>query len=125
MTISLELPPLQLGPKPIRPDRWVEPHAIVEAVDPGSLGEEVEGFLREGLRENHIAMQAHGYKEVMGYLLGRYDRAEAIRLLKRNTRHYAKYQLGWLRQIPDLRVVRADQPHAEVVAAVVTAARSP
>src|SRR5439155_674362 len=41
MTIPLELPPLQLGPMPIRPDRWVEPHAIVEAVDPGSLGEEI------------------------------------------------------------------------------------
>src|SRR5438046_4930101 len=41
MTISLELPPLQLGPKPIRPDRYVEPHAIVEKVDAGSLGEEI------------------------------------------------------------------------------------
>ena len=41
MTIPLELPPLQLGPKPIRPDRPVEPHAIVEKVDPGSLGEEI------------------------------------------------------------------------------------
>jgi putative radical SAM enzyme (TIGR03279 family) len=41
MTLPLELPPLQLGPKPIRPDRPVEPHAIVEAVDPGSLGEEI------------------------------------------------------------------------------------
>src|ERR1051326_8420517 len=41
MTLPLELPPLQLGPKPIRPDRWVEPHALVEAVDAGSLGEEI------------------------------------------------------------------------------------
>lgn len=41
MTIPLELPPLQLGPRPIRPDRPVEPHAIVEAVDPGSLAEEI------------------------------------------------------------------------------------
>jgi putative radical SAM enzyme (TIGR03279 family) len=41
MTIPLELPPLQLGPRPIRPDRHVEPHAIVEKVDPGSLGEEI------------------------------------------------------------------------------------
>jgi putative radical SAM enzyme (TIGR03279 family) len=39
--LPLELPPLQLGPKPIRPDRPVEPHAMVEAVDPGSLGEEI------------------------------------------------------------------------------------
>jgi putative radical SAM enzyme (TIGR03279 family) len=39
--LPLELPPLQLGPKPIRPDRPVEPHAMVEAVDAGSLGEEI------------------------------------------------------------------------------------
>jgi len=76
------------------------------------LIEEVEGFLQEGLRESDISMQAHGYKEVMGCLLGRYDRDEAIRLLKRNTRHYAKYQLNWLRQIPGIHFVRADAPGA-------------
>lgn len=99
--------------------------ARVDTMIEHGLIEEVQAFLDEGLTERHIAMQAHGYKEVMGYLLGRYDRAEAIRLLKRNTRHYAKYQLGWLRQIPGLRVVRADQPHADAVAAVVEAARAP
>jgi putative radical SAM enzyme (TIGR03279 family) len=42
MTIlPLELPPLQLGPKPIRPDRYVEPHALIDAIEPGSLGEEI------------------------------------------------------------------------------------
>jgi tRNA dimethylallyltransferase len=76
------------------------------------LIEEVEGFLREGLRESDIAMQAHGYKEVMGYLLGRYDRDEAIRLLKRNTRRYAKYQLGWMRQVPGAHYITATAPDA-------------
>jgi tRNA dimethylallyltransferase len=80
-------------------------------IDQGLI-EEVVGFLREGRSESEIAMQAHGYKEVMGYLLGRYDREEAIRLLKRNTRHYAKYQLNWLRQIPGIHFVRADTPDA-------------
>src|SRR6266498_77749 len=42
----------------------------VEEMIAGGLIEEVEGFLQEGLRERDIAMQAHGYKEVMGYLLG-------------------------------------------------------
>jgi tRNA dimethylallyltransferase len=97
--------------------------ARVDAMIAGGLIEEVEAFLREGLSERHTAMQAHGYKEVMGYLLGRYDRAEAIRILKRNTRHYAKYQLGWMRQMPEMRVVRADRPHAEVVAEVVARAQ--
>jgi tRNA dimethylallyltransferase len=84
------------------------------------LIEEVEGFQQEGLRESNPAMQAHGYKEVMGYLLGRYDRDEAIRLLKRNTRHYAKYQLGWLRQTPGVHFVHADASDAvEQIAAII------
>ena len=73
---------------------------------------EVERFIHEGRHENEIAMQAHGYKEVMGCLLGRYDRDEAISLLKRNTRRYAKYQLNWLRQVPGIQFVRADAPGA-------------
>lgn len=97
--------------------------ARVDAMIESGLIEEVEAFLREGLLEQHIAMQAHGYKEVMGYLLGRYDRAEAIRILKRNTRHYAKYQLGWMRQMPEMRLVNADRPHNAVVAEVMDRAR--
>jgi tRNA dimethylallyltransferase len=92
----------------------------VDAMIEAGLIEEVESFRREGLRESDIAMQAHGYKEILGYLLGRYDREEAIRLLKRNTRRYAKYQLGWLRQIPGIHFVRADDPDAaSAVAAMI------
>jgi tRNA dimethylallyltransferase len=98
--------------------------ARVDEMIATGLIEEVEAFLREGLTEEDNAMQAHGYKEVMGYLLGRYDRDEAIRILKRNTRHYAKYQLGWMRQMPDLHLVRADRLHAEVTAEVLALARS-
>jgi tRNA dimethylallyltransferase len=89
-----------------RIDRRVD--AMIEA----GLIDEVERFIQEGRRESEISMQAHGYKEVIGYLLGRYDRDEAIRLLKRNTRHYAKYQLNWLRQIPGIQFVPADAPDA-------------
>jgi tRNA dimethylallyltransferase len=61
-------------------------------------------------------MQAHGYKEVMGYLLGHYDRDEAVRLLKRNTRRYVKVQLVWLRGEAGVHWVRADQPVADAAA---------
>jgi tRNA dimethylallyltransferase len=92
----------------------------VDEMIAAGLIEEVEGFRREGLRESDIAMQAHGYKEVLGYLLGRYDRDEAIRLLKRNTRHYAKYQLGWLRATPGVHYVSADAADAaDTVAALI------
>lgn len=47
---------------------------------------------------HHNALQTVGYQEIFGYLDGLYDWAEAVRLLKRNTRHYAKRQLTWLRR---------------------------
>jgi tRNA dimethylallyltransferase len=46
----------------------------------------------------HNALQTVGYQEIFGYLDGHYDYAEAVRLLQRNTRHYAKRQLTWLRR---------------------------
>lgn len=47
------------------------------------------------------ALQTVGYKEVFAYLEGSYDKEEAIRLLKRNSRRYAKRQLTWFRKDPE------------------------
>ncbi len=44
------------------------------------------------------ALQTVGYREIMSYIDGAYDKEEAIRLLKRNTRHYAKRQLTWFKK---------------------------
>ncbi|EON76071.1 tRNA delta(2)-isopentenylpyrophosphate transferase [Lunatimonas lonarensis] len=55
------------------------------------------------------ALQTVGYTEIFGFLEGCYDRAEAIRLLKRNSRRYAKRQLTWLRRDPDYRWFHPDQ----------------
>jgi tRNA dimethylallyltransferase len=44
------------------------------------------------------ALQTVGYSEIFGYLEGNYDREEAIRLLKRNSRRYAKRQLTWFKR---------------------------
>jgi tRNA dimethylallyltransferase len=48
------------------------------------------------------ALQTVGYSEIFGYLEGKYDREEAIRLLKRNSRRYAKRQLTWFRRDPEI-----------------------
>jgi len=49
------------------------------------------------------ALQTVGYKEVFGFFDGDYDREEAIRLIKRNTRRYAKRQLTWFKRDPDIQ----------------------
>src|SRR5690606_26261775 len=41
------------------------------------------------------ALQTVGYSEIIDYLEGKYDYEETIRLLKRNSRRYAKRQLTW------------------------------
>ncbi|MFY0593870.1 tRNA (adenosine(37)-N6)-dimethylallyltransferase MiaA [Roseivirga sp.] len=48
--------------------------------------------------KNLNALQTVGYKEVFGYLSQEYDKEEAIRLLKRNSRRYAKRQLTWFKR---------------------------
>lgn len=46
----------------------------------------------------HNALQTVGYREIFDSMEGKYDREEAIRLLKRNSRRYAKRQLTWFKR---------------------------
>ena len=69
------------------------------------LLEEIESLDKMGLTEEHISMKGIGYKEVFGYLRGEYDLDEAVYLVKRNTRHYAKRQMTWFRRYEDMHWV--------------------
>lgn len=60
----------------------------------GLFDEATRFFVKKDLN----ALQSVGYREIFGYLEGLYDREEAIRLLKRNTRQYAKRQLTWFKK---------------------------
>ncbi len=73
------------------------------------INERMDAMIEEGLFEEarefcplkHLnALQTVGYQEIFGYFDGMYDREEAIRLLKRNSRRYAKRQLTWFRRDP-------------------------
>lgn len=99
-------------------------NARVDAMIAGGLVEEVQRFLAEGLTPHTPSMQGHGYKEIMRALLGEYDLEEGIRLLKRNTRRYVKYQLMWLRGLPEVHFVPADRPREEVVDAILEVYRA-
>ena len=61
------------------------------------LVDEVRYLKAMGLGMSDVSMQGIGYKEVLAFLDGQYDEAEMIRLIKRNSRHYAKRQLTWFR----------------------------
>jgi tRNA dimethylallyltransferase len=53
--------------------------------------------------KNHNALQTVGYQEIFDFIDGHYDRDEAIRLLKRNSRRYAKRQLTWFKRDGEIR----------------------
>ncbi len=70
----------------------------VDLLIKAGLVQEIESLLEKGLTEDNISMKGIGYKEIIAYLNDSYDFQEAVRLVKRNTRHYAKRQLTWLRR---------------------------
>lgn len=71
------------------------------------LVEEVRELKERGVRRDSTAMQGLGYKELYAYLDGAYDLEEAVRVIKRDTRHFAKRQLTWFKRERD--VIWADR----------------
>lgn len=63
---------------------------------------EVEQLREMGCRRGQTAMQALGYKEILKYLEGECSLEEAVYLIKRDTRHFAKRQLTWFRREKDV-----------------------
>jgi len=55
------------------------------------------------------ALQTVGYREIFECLDGQYDKEEAIRLLKRNSRRYAKRQLTWFKKDIQIKWFQPDQ----------------
>jgi len=69
------------------------------------LVSEVRRLLDAGYRPELPAMTALGYKEIAMALAGRISMEETIRILKRNTRHFARRQLVWWRREPRIHWV--------------------
>jgi tRNA dimethylallyltransferase len=66
------------------------------------LIDEVKRILELGYGPGLKPMQGIGYCHISKYLAGEYDLDEAVRLIKRDTRHYAKRQMTWFRRDPDI-----------------------
>ena len=62
------------------------------------LVEEVEKLKSMGCTRDMVSMQGLGYKEILDYLAGECSLEEAIYILKRDTRHFAKRQLTWFKR---------------------------
>ena len=80
--------------------------ARMDSMIENGLFKEAESFYP---KRNLNALQTVGYREIFDYLEGKYDRAEAIRLLKRNSRRYARRQLTWFKRDPEFKWFTKDQ----------------
>lgn len=78
----------------------------MEVMIEAGLFEEAKRFYMQ--RELN-ALQTVGYQEIFGFMDGLYDKDEAIRLLKRNSRRYAKRQMTWFKKDKEIRWFKPDQ----------------
>ena len=72
------------------------------------LVEEVSRLRTMGCCRGQTAMQGLGYKEILDYLDGKCSLDEAVYVLKRDTRHFAKRQLTWFKRERDVRWLNLD-----------------
>lgn len=73
------------------------------------LIDEVKALLKEGVDRNSVSMQGLGYKEIAAYLAGEISFENAVYILKRDTRHFAKRQLTWFRREKDVNFVELNK----------------
>jgi len=80
----------------LRVDRMIEEGLI----------EEVKSLLDKGYLRDLPSFQGLGYRQIIAYLKGEYSKEEAIRLIKRDTRRFARRQLSWFKR--DKRILWVD-----------------
>ena len=78
----------------------------VEVMVRDGLLDEIREVLNSGIPERATAMQAIGYKEFIDAMAGRSTIGQAIAQVQQSSRHYAKRQLTWFRQNPNIHWLR-------------------
>jgi len=81
----------------------------VDIMMENGLVNEVEKLVELGYDKNAIAMQGLGYKEILAYIRGECSMDEAVEILKRETRRYAKRQITWFKRIEDVKWIDMDR----------------
>lgn len=78
------------------------------------LIEEVLNLKNMGCTRDMVSMQGLGYKEILAYLEEECSLTDAVSILKRDTRHFAKRQLTWFKRERDVRWIdKADYPEGD------------
>lgn len=91
----------------------------VDLMMESGLLDEVRGLVACGMGADLTARQAIGYKEILAYLDGNCALDEAVELIKRHSRRYAKRQLSWLRRDGRTRWLNMDELSLDAAAAMI------
>ena len=86
-----------------REDLYQRINKRVDIMLENGLLDEVKELLKMGYTKDMISMQGIGYKEMIKYLDGEYTYDEAIEIIKRDSRRYAKRQLTWFKRYQDAK----------------------
>ncbi|MGI6056768.1 MAG: tRNA (adenosine(37)-N6)-dimethylallyltransferase MiaA [Bilifractor sp.] len=81
---------------------------VDQMIDNG-LVDEVRRLKDRGLTEDHVSMKGLGYKELFPYLDGRCTLEEAVEIIKRDTRHFAKRQITWFKRESGIIWINKDE----------------
>lgn len=85
----------------------------VDIMIENGLVDEVKALKNRGLTRNNISMLGLGYKEILDYLDGKTSLDEAVYIIKRDTRHFAKKQLTWFRREKEVTMINKDNYSGE------------
>jgi len=72
------------------------------------LVDEVRKLLERGIIADSSPLKSVGYSEIVGFINGEYSLDEAVRLINRNTRRYARRQTTWFRRMTGLTWIVSD-----------------
>ncbi len=86
---------------------------VEEMVERGLIAE-VRSLLAAGYGRGLKAMRSIGYKEICAFLAGECSLEEAVALIKRDTRRYAKRQLTWFANDPEINWVEYPESFASI-----------
>ncbi len=98
--------PIWIGISPERDMLYERIDRRVDQMIEAGLEAEVRSLVSH---RNADPLKTVGYKELFSFFDGDYDRNEAVRLIKRNSRHYAKRQLTWFRKIDTIKWFEPEQ----------------
>ena len=85
-----------------RAERYARIDRRVDQMLEEGLVDEVRALKASGCHQGMVSMQGLGYKEILRFLDGEISLEEAIYILKRDTRHFAKRQLTWFKRERDV-----------------------